>query len=147
MYARSGSVALVTAAMVVAGPVGAATAASLPFTRCGTDASATVTRVDVSPHPLQPGRDVAVTVRGKPSERVTAGSYDLTVFYLGSALLQRSGKLGDVAKLPLSAGEFRVYKRVPVPQQAPSGEYRLRLRATDQDDGQLLCISVPFEVN
>ena len=145
--ALAGSAALLTAAITVAGPVDSATAASLPFTRCGARTPATVTGVDVTPHPLRPGRDADVTLRGKLKKRVTGGSYDLRVTYLGAPLLHRSGDLADVVHLPLPAGDFRLHKRVPVPRQAPSGRYKLQLTAADQDDKRLLCISVPFEVS
>ncbi len=144
---RTGSAVLLTAAITMAGLVGPASAASLPFTNCGTRSPATVTGVDVTPHPLQPGRKVDVTLRGKLSERVIGGSYALRVTYLGATLLQRSGKLAEVVQLPLPAGKFRLHKQVPVPNQAPSGKYTLRLTAANQKDKQLLCVSVPFEVN
>lgn len=145
--ALAGSAALLTGAIAVTGPVAPATAASLPFTSCGAKTSATVTGVDVTPHPLRPGRDAKVTLRGTLKKRVTGGSYDLRVTYSGAPLLHRSGNLADLVRLPVPAGDFRFRKTVPVPRQAPSGRYNLQLTAADKDSRRLLCISVPFEVS
>jgi hypothetical protein len=143
LLAATGTAALLATGLAVAPP---AAAASLPFTNCGTDTPAHVTSIDVTPHPLQAGRPAGVTLRGSLSERVTGGSYDLRVSYLGAELLHNSGDLADVVHLPLPAGDFALHKRVPVPRQAPSGKYSLTLTATDQHDRQLLCVRVPFRV-
>jgi hypothetical protein len=143
LLSATGTAALLATGVAVATP---AAAASLPFTECGTDTPAHVTSIDVTPHPLQAGRPAAITLRGTLSERVTSGTYDLRVTYLGAQLLHNSGDLGDVVHLPLAAGKFAIHKRVPVPAQAPSGKYNLTLTAADQHDGQLMCVSVPFRV-
>ncbi|HEY2834324.1 MAG TPA: ML domain-containing protein [Sporichthyaceae bacterium] len=146
LLASGGAAALLATAVTVAAPARAAVADSLPFTNCGTGSPARVSAVDVDPYPLQAGRDVTVSVRGTLRQRVTGGSYDLRVSYLGAPLLHRSGRLADVVHLPLPAGDFSLHKRVPVPDQAPPGRYNLTLTAADQHDDQLLCVRVPFKV-
>jgi|GEM_PF-4157909 len=143
LLAVAGTAALLTTGLAVATP---AAAASLPFTNCGTHTPARVTSIDVNPSPLQPGRNVTVTLRGSLSQRVTGGSYDVSVSYLGASLLHTSGDLAEVVHLPLPAGKFSLHETVRVPQQAPSGKYHLTLTAADQHDDQLLCVRVPFEV-
>jgi hypothetical protein len=143
LLAATGTAALLATGVAVATP---AAAESLPFTECGTDTPAHLTSVDVTPHPLQPGRPASVTLRGSLSQRVTGGTYDLSVRYLGAQLLHNTGELADVVHLPLPAGKFAIHKRVPVPAQAPSGKYNLTLTAADQHGDQLLCVKVPFRV-
>jgi ML domain len=146
LLALTGSAALLAAAVTVATPTARAAADSLPFTNCGGDSPARVSAIDVSPSPLRAGRDASVTVRGTLRQRVTGGSYDLRVSYLGAPLLHRTGDLSDVVRLPIPAGGFSLHKRVPVPEQAPSGRYNLTLTAADSRDDQLLCVRVPFRV-
>lgn len=146
LLALTGCAVLLAAAVTGAAPAAHAAADSLPFTNCGTDSPARVTSIDVSPSPLQPGRDASVTVRGTLRQRVTGGSYDLRVSYLGAPLLHRNGDLSDVVHLPIPAGNFSLHKRIPVPDQAPSGRYNLLLTAADQNGDQLLCVRVPFRV-
>jgi uncharacterized membrane protein len=146
LLALTGSAALVAAAITVAAPAGRAAADALPFTNCGTNSAARVSAVDVDPSPLQPGRNVDLTLRGSLSEKVTRGSYDVRVTYLGAPLLHTSGDLADVVHLPLPAGTFSLHKKVKVPSEAPSGKYNLTLTAADQHHDQLLCVRVPFEV-
>jgi len=143
LLAATGVAALLATGLAVATP---AAAASLPFTECGTDTPAHVTAIGADPSPLQAGRNVTVTLRGSLSEKVTGGTYDGRISYLGAPLLHTSGNLADVVHLPLPAGKFSLHKRFMVPAQAPSGRYTLHLTATNQHDRQLLCVNVPFRV-
>jgi hypothetical protein len=140
--------ALGTATLLATGVVAAtpAAAAALPFTNCGSHTTGRVTGVDVDPSPLRPGRNVTITLRGSLSKKVTGGTYDARVTYLGAPLLHTGGNLADVVRLPVPAGSFSLHKTVQVPSRAPSGKYNLTLTAANQRDAPLLCVRVPFEV-
>lgn len=135
---------LVLATVVpAAGPAAASPAA---FTSCAPDATFHVTSVDIEPQPLVPGKKVVVQATGTLDERLTGGSYTANVSYMGVSVLQRSGSIGELIKLPAAPGPATVSEKLKVPKQAPSGSYELTFSATDQDGATLSCVTVPFRV-
>ena len=131
-------------AIAAATPVAASPA---PFTSCAPQSTLQVNSVDIEPQPLVPGKKVTVRADGTLSERLTDGTYNADVRYMGVSVQQLSGSLGEVISLPAGPGPVTVQRKFKVPKQAPSGSYELTVSATDQNGATLTCLTVPFRVS
>lgn len=124
-----------------------AAAAPAPFTSCAPgDARFHVSSVDVTPQPLVPGKKVSIRATGTLHEKLTGGTYQAEVRYLGVSVLQRSGSIGQLIALPAAAGPATMKAKVKVPREAPEGSYELQFSAVDQNNATLTCLVVPFRV-
>lgn len=127
---------------------GPAAAAPAPFTTCADHAHFRVTAVDVTPQPLVPGKKVSISASGTLEHRLTGGTYQAEVRYMGFRVLQRSGSVGELITLPAQAGPATMgAAQLKVPRDAPEGSYELQFSAVDQHNDTLTCLVVPFRVS
>jgi hypothetical protein len=123
-----------------------AAAAPAPFTSCAPDAKFRVSSVDVTPQPLVAGKKVSISVSGTLDEKLTGGTYQADVRYMGFSVLQRSGSIGELTALPAGPGPTTMGASLKVPREAPEGSYELVVSALDQNNATLTCLIVPFRV-
>jgi len=123
----------------------------IPFDNCGQAGDkATVSKITATPFPPVKGQDITVDVTGTVSEDVTTGSqYVITVTFDGIQLLQKNGDLCTLSPkvpCPIKAGSLDVSDTLNVPSFAPSGNYGIQVSATDQNNNELLCVSIQLQI-
>ena len=91
-----------------------------------------------------------ISVTGSVDETVAAGTYDIVVSYLGIPLYHKSGDLCSLQKspplCPVAQGDLNITKTLKLPSFAPSGEYHLKLDASDGNSQLLLCVEADLNI-
>lgn len=89
-----------------------------------------------------------VSVGGMAKESLIYGRYNKTMVYRGYALPSIFGSLTDLGvELPIHRGPVTwVIWNATIPEVAPVGNYELFIRAIEQDEAEIFCIKVGFEL-
>jgi hypothetical protein len=124
-------------------------AVATSFTTCGTDELG-ITTVTLSENPVTPGTDLSVTVTGKPTIDVSAGTLTLNIKVLGITVYTESFDLCTEVGVtcPLVAGaSFTATVSEAIPANSPSVTATAQMVAVDGNKNQISCIQVKVSVS
>ena len=122
---------------------------SIPWTNCSTwTDQMDIHTVDANRWPPARNELLMVSVNGIARESFIHGEYRKTLAYRGYALPSIFGSLTDLGvQLPSHPGPLKwIIWNTTIPEVAPTGNYELTIRASEQDEAEIFCITVAFEL-
>lgn len=121
----------------------------IPWTNCSTwTDQLLVESVTVNKWPPTRNAQLSVFVDGVAKESLIYGQYNKTIVYRGYALPSIFGSLDDLGvQLPIHPGPVQwVIWNTTIPEVAPIGNYDLIIKAREQDQAEIFCIQLSFEL-
>eukprot|EP00761_Pharyngomonas_kirbyi_P007561 gb/GECH01007571.1/.p1 GENE.gb/GECH01007571.1/~~gb/GECH01007571.1/.p1 ORF type:complete len:144 (+),score=27.43 gb/GECH01007571.1/:1-432(+) len=109
-----------------------------------------VSSIDFSPNPPVSGKPLDISVSGNLKKTVTSGQAKLSVDYEGIPIID--GQKFNICKLskkypcPLKEGDITLGGTVDIPRYSPSGKYKGKVTAVDQDKQEILCFNFHFKL-
>jgi len=104
-----------------------------------------ISTVSIKPDPPKIGQNVTVSVSGTLDKTVTAGHVNFTVQYNMKgkwiSLPTFNFDICSIEKCPIQQGSTTIVGTVNVPNITPSGEYRGKCFAIDQNSEEIGCVS------
>jgi len=90
---------------------------------------------------------LTVSVSGVAKESFIYGDYNKTIVYRGYSLPPILGSLNDLGiKLPTRPGPLKmIIFNSTIPEVAPSGQYDIYVKASEQDHAEILCVKISWE--
>ncbi len=75
------------------------------------------------------------------------GNYNKTIVYRGYSLPSIIGSLADLGiKLPTVPGPLKmIIFNSTIPEVAPQGQYDIYVKASEQDNFEILCVKISWE--
>eukprot|EP00030_Apusomonadida_sp_AF-17_P004198 a508552_2180.p1 GENE.a508552_2180~~a508552_2180.p1 ORF type:complete len:157 (+),score=66.35 a508552_2180:36-473(+) len=119
----------------------------ISWTSCGTTADHLhVSSIQISPETPVAGGEIAVTIDGTLDEPVNAGTVSLQFLWGHVAVANKDmplcGAVGSMgATCPVPAGAFSHKSTFTLPQDIPHGSYTGKIRAVDENNEEILCLS------
>lgn len=114
------------------------------WSHCGRNNSVIqVSKVVITPKPVQPGKMVSINVSIHQSESIEGGTLSAGVRYAGVPVYRQCGDLCDALHCPSPAGDGLLVIRQHMPRFLPRfGSLVLRLSAQSLDGDPLLCLDI-----
>jgi len=120
---------------------------SVPYKWCGKAGDdATITSIVSNEFPPVKGDTLSLNVTGNLTKEVTDGTYVIAVSVGGFPLPDINGPISKFRSLPWSTGELNFTFSQLIPSAAPSGSYSVKISAVDQNNTQIFCITVAFQL-
>ncbi|KAL2206464.1 hypothetical protein CC79DRAFT_1369881 [Sarocladium strictum] len=107
----------------------------------------TIDKVDLSPNPPQPGKELLIKASGVVKEKIEEGAYVLlTVKYGLIRLISTKASLceqvGNVdLECPLEEGKVEVTKAVDIPAEIPPGKYTVLADVYTEEGDPITCLT------
>jgi len=125
----------------------AVSAVNIPYTNCGTSTDhITISTATASVWPPVPGQALDIVLAGATDEDITGGTYEAKVTFDFIPVLDKSGNIAELVKLPVSKGAATITKSVTLPASIPSGAVTIHVTASDQASQELVCIDISAQI-
>jgi len=122
-------------------------AVPVKYTLCSKpDASLKITSVDANEWPPKKGTTLNVTVAGVLGKEVTKGTYTVKIKVSGFPLPAENGDVDTFKPLPWMTGDISFTFVTDIPAESPSGTYSIEISAVDQDNAQIFCVDLSFNL-
>jgi len=117
---------------------------TIPLTNCGTSADhITITSATANVWPPVPGQALDLNLAGSTDEDITGGTYEAKVSVDFLPILDKTGNISDLVKLPILKGSTTITKSVTLPAGIPAGTYvDIQVTADDQNGSELVCVTL-----
>eukprot|EP00850_Spirogloea_muscicola_P018563 SM000171S03252 [mRNA] locus=s171:267185:268828:- [translate_table: standard] len=114
---------------------------------CGSeDDEVTLKDVQMSPDPAVSGESFTFTLPATANVQIDGGKVFVSVFYRGIPVHIERDNLCDKTDCPVPEGDFVFKNSQALPNITPPGPYKVKLVAKDQNDGQLFCANIQFDI-
>ncbi|KAH6659523.1 ML domain-containing protein [Truncatella angustata] len=106
----------------------------------------TITNVDLSPNPPEPGSELVIRATGTVFEPIKDGAYiNLVVKYGLIRLVNTKADLCEQTekadlKCPIEKGILSVEKKVEIPKEVPPGKYTVHAEVINYDEKPIACL-------
>ena len=121
----------------------------IPWTNCSTwTDQMDIKTVDANKWPPTRNGLLMVSINGIARESFIYGQYTKSLVYRGYALPSIFGSLADLGvQLPTHPGPLKwIIWNTTIPEVAPVGDYELIIKANEQDEAEIFCVKVAFEL-
>jgi len=116
---------------------------TIPITNCGTSSDhITITSATANVWPPVPGQALDLNLSGSTDEDITGGTYEAKVSFDFIPILDKTGNISDLVKLPILKGATTITKSVTLPSGIPSGSVDIHVTADDQNGQELVCVDI-----
>jgi len=121
--------------------------ADVPFKLCSSKPELIIDPpIVASEWPPHKGDTMMINVTGELSKTLTSGEYSIVIQWDGIKLPAITGDIDEFSPLPWNMGTITLHINQDVPSDSPSGSYVLTISATDQDNAQIFCVVVSFDL-
>lgn len=124
-------------------------ATPLVWKNCGDDELFNVTKVDLSPYPVEAGKQAIITSTGTQSETVTNGTWYAYISKYGFKVQQMKGDvcgLSPTCPCPCSDKVVTTVLKIPVTPSAFTTRYSGKFTSNDQYGKSLSCVTFEFDL-
>jgi len=110
-----------------------------------------IATLDVNPNPPVIGQNVTFTATGTSNEQITGGEILVVLTYSQIALVNQTFPLCSTIsdfeiKCPVASGPLKFTVNQQIPSALPSGPYEAIIQPTDQNDQEIFCVDVQFNL-
>jgi len=123
--------------------------ADQPWENCGTDKDhLKIESLTITPSQLTPGQDFTVSLKGSLDEKITSGSAQIDVTYLGIKIFSHTYDLCSFPGFPcpISQGPLEITQTETMPSVVPKGTYKGKIVVLDQDKQEVACLTFNIKV-
>eukprot|EP00850_Spirogloea_muscicola_P013595 SM000093S24406 [mRNA] locus=s93:127902:129628:+ [translate_table: standard] len=110
------------------------------------DDEVTLKDVQMSPDPAVSGESFTFTLPATANVQIDGGKVFVSVFYRGIPVHIERDNLCDKTDCPVPEGDFVFKNSQALPNITPPGPYKVKLVAKDQNDSQLFCTNIQFDI-
>jgi len=122
-------------------------AVPVKYTLCSKpEASLKISTVEANEWPPKKGTTLNVTVTGVLGKEVTKGTYTIKIKVSGFPLPAENGDVDTFKPLPWMTGDISFTFLTDIPAESPSGSYSIEISAVDQDNAQIFCVDLSFNL-
>lgn len=108
-----------------------------------------VTNVELTPYPVQAGKEAIITSTGTQREVVKNGTWYAYISKFGLKIQEMKGEvcgLSPTCPCPCSNKVVTTLLKIPVTQLAPSARYSGKFTSVDQNGESLSCVTFEFDL-
>jgi len=121
---------------------------SVPYKTCGSATDdVNITSLVSNSWPPSKGSTLSLNITGNNSKDITSGGYTISITVNGVPLPDITGDIDVFRPLPWPVGELLCTYSQDIPSIAPSGQYKVKISAVDQDSVEIFCINVAFSLS
>jgi len=105
-----------------------------------------LTSVEANEWPPHKGDTLNVTLAGILDKTETKGEYTVRIRVSGFPLPPETGDIAQFYPLPWLKGDLAFSFTSEIPSSSPSGSYNIEISARDQDNEQIWCVDLAFQL-
>lgn len=98
--------------------------------------------LDITPKYISKGDTMNIHASGFLGKTITSGNANLEIYKNNNRLLSKNYDINDKVPCPINDGYINITFSEKIPSFILSGNYIAKLKITDQDDEEILCIEI-----